>query len=471
MMQKIIVKNFRQITSAEIEIKNILFLIGEQASGKSTLAKLIYFFKSLKEDYFNLIYENTIQNNTLLVTQFINKIQDKFKVYFGYTSELENDFEIVFYYDIYPEEIKKSHSLKLCKQNNSLNVQFENKYFNEIKKKTKELIVEINTFNTSQSKPNENNYIVFERAKARMINGISEKVNDLFNDDYVPMFFPAGRNITVSYPEQFQTLFFGNLYNTPKSNEETAKSADMHLMKAFILHSKFLYDYFKSNNFDLLIKNNRQEVISNKVLSYFKKHTEYILQGKYDNSDGVEKIVYNSELKKAITINSASSGQQEAIRVIQDLFYLLYENQKSFRIIEEPEAHLYPKAQKKLIELLALVINKTQSQVIITTHSPYVLSILNNLLMYSEVVKNRPTKISSIVNHFGTGNLDEKKNERINVLPHEVRAYALSFNDQIYCHSIIDEETGLIGENYLDSITEELNNDFDTLYSLNFSKN
>jgi predicted ATP-dependent endonuclease of OLD family len=46
-MQKLIVHNFRQISHAEIEIKEILFLIGEQASGKSTIAKLIYFFKSL----------------------------------------------------------------------------------------------------------------------------------------------------------------------------------------------------------------------------------------------------------------------------------------------------------------------------------------------------------------------------------------------------------------------------------------
>ena len=54
-MQKIIIKNFRQISYAEIEIKDFLFLIGEQASGKSTIAKLIYFFKSLKQDYFNLL--------------------------------------------------------------------------------------------------------------------------------------------------------------------------------------------------------------------------------------------------------------------------------------------------------------------------------------------------------------------------------------------------------------------------------
>lgn len=47
-MQKIIINNFGAIKYAEIEVKKILVLIGEQASGKSTIAKLIYFFKTIQ---------------------------------------------------------------------------------------------------------------------------------------------------------------------------------------------------------------------------------------------------------------------------------------------------------------------------------------------------------------------------------------------------------------------------------------
>lgn len=467
-MQKIIVKNFRQISSAEVEIKNILFLIGEQASGKSTLAKLIYFFKSLKEDYFNLIYENANKTDNKLETLFIHQIQDKFKVYFGYTTELDDNFEIIFYYYFSSNNSIQNKYLKLSKTN-FLKVEFESEYFGKIIKNTRALAKEINESIGSKVKPDENNYIVIERAKRRLINNLTEKVNKLFYDDFTPMFFPAGRNITVSYPEQFQTLFLGNLYNSSKINEAPANSADMLLMKSFILHSKFLYDYFRSNNFDLMISDKDSNDIPVETFKFFKSHSEYILQGKYDNSDGNEKIVYDDKTNKSISINVASSGQQESIRIIQDLFYLLDRNQKSFRIIEEPEAHLYPKAQKKLIELLSLVVNKTQSQIIITTHSPYVLSILNNLLMYSEVIKNKPNAKNNIEEHFGTSKLSKSSNERINLLSQEVQVYALSPNTEIYCHSILDQETGLIGENYLDTITEELNNDFEVLYSLNFS--
>ena len=55
-MQKISVKQFMAIKEAEVEFDKALVLIGEQASGKSTLSKLIYFFKSLPQDLLFLIW-------------------------------------------------------------------------------------------------------------------------------------------------------------------------------------------------------------------------------------------------------------------------------------------------------------------------------------------------------------------------------------------------------------------------------
>ena len=67
-MQKIIIKNFGAIKEAEIDIPKTLVLIGEQASGKSTIAKLIYFFQTLKEDYLRwLIVQHAEEDFTLIV--------------------------------------------------------------------------------------------------------------------------------------------------------------------------------------------------------------------------------------------------------------------------------------------------------------------------------------------------------------------------------------------------------------------
>ena len=53
-MQKLVIDNFKQISHAEIEVKDFLLLIGPQASGKSTIAKLIFFFKSIQQFYIDL---------------------------------------------------------------------------------------------------------------------------------------------------------------------------------------------------------------------------------------------------------------------------------------------------------------------------------------------------------------------------------------------------------------------------------
>ena len=48
-MQIIEINNFGPVKNARIELHRLTVLIGEQASGKSTIAKLIYFFKSISD--------------------------------------------------------------------------------------------------------------------------------------------------------------------------------------------------------------------------------------------------------------------------------------------------------------------------------------------------------------------------------------------------------------------------------------
>ncbi len=67
-------------------------------------------------------------------------------------------------------------------------------------------------------------------------------------------------------------------------------------------------------------------------------------------------------------------------------------------IIEEPEAHLFPEAQKEISALIALLSNMKQSQITITTHSPYILASINNLILAHKVGKKYPEKVTPKVN-------------------------------------------------------------------------
>lgn len=442
-MQKIIIRNFRQITQAELEIKDFLFLIGEQASGKSTIAKLIYFFKSLKQDYFNLLYDSHKQPLGELKKKLITIIQNKFAVYFGYTSRLDDDFYIQYIFST-----EQGYNLTLYKKK-ALQIQFDADYWTYISNKTKPLQKLLNTRNESRT-----NFILQEKAKNALISKMNVAVNKMFFDERETLFFPAGRNITVSYPEQFQLLFFGELKTALNHGVET-NTIDINLIKEFVSYSKFLADYFNEE------KQNVENTPFRKLVSSI---VSQILHGDYKNENGKERIFYSE--KEFVPLNISSSGQQEVIRIIQDAIYVLNEKQKASRIIEEPETHLFPKAQKLLIELLILVANKTNSQLIITTHSPYVQSTFNNMLYYTKVVKEQPDKKSEIESFFSTDKLKIAAKECMNIDPDKFQAYSLKVGSEVYCRSILDDETQLIGDNAIDEETENINNDFDFLYSM-----
>ena len=56
-MEKLIIHNFLTIRSAEIEVRRFNLFIGPQASGKSVIVKLLYFFKA----EFGNAFEETIR--------------------------------------------------------------------------------------------------------------------------------------------------------------------------------------------------------------------------------------------------------------------------------------------------------------------------------------------------------------------------------------------------------------------------
>ena len=96
-MQKIIIKNFGPVQDAEIEIKKVLVLIGEQASGKSTIAKLIYFFNFLRYNILDKLTDliKDPQSNDFDTEEELRAfIKEEFYKFFGKDLNA-NSFEII----------------------------------------------------------------------------------------------------------------------------------------------------------------------------------------------------------------------------------------------------------------------------------------------------------------------------------------------------------------------------------------
>lgn len=464
-MQKIEIKNFGPIEYAEIELTQLVLLIGEQASGKSTIGKLIYFFKSLKEDFFGCVYEHSNDDDFRL--SLIKRIKSKFHLFFGSINHLP-EFSIKFFYSV------SSDKYILLRKNGidstSLQVTFAQNFYRTI---GNELADIVKAFRQQNKAKTLYEIRAKETEKAKYLTRLVSIISRIFDDKQTSLYIPAGRNITVSYPNQFRFLFFGDLSVqfdklVSSVNQElysTEHSVDTHLMKEFLKEIEGITDRFKNKSFLELLKNNKNtnENFDNKSLNYIYTLITKILKGEYVSDSFGEKIFFDKENNRYIHLHNASSGQQESIRILQDLFLIELDKKNVFRVIEEPEAHLYPVAQKNIIEIIATVSKSTQSQFIITTHSPYILSVFNNLLFANRVIDanksilNKVAEIIPLCSHLSSK---------------EFRAYSLKnkdfsdSNDSETCISIIDKTTGLISQNYLDDVSEDLSEDFDNLYNL-----
>ena len=119
-MKKIAISNFAAIEHLELTLdKNMSVIIGAQASGKSTVAKLIYFCRKVKDYMLDFLTEpnnfTDIHPNEYY-SYFLKYIRKQFMGCFGTTKHMKH-FLIEFYYDWNEQrnqnEISKKMSLTL----------------------------------------------------------------------------------------------------------------------------------------------------------------------------------------------------------------------------------------------------------------------------------------------------------------------------------------------------------------------
>lgn len=124
---------------------------------------------------------------------------------------------------------------------------------------------------------------------------------------------------------------------------------------------------------------------------------------------------------------------------------------KSFHMfIEELEQNLFPKAQFELVKMLVGLLKKMEqkstgytSMVFLTTHSPYVLTALNVMMLASAAYEMSPDKVNDL-------GLEDY------VLPKG--AYSAYCIKDGRFENIVDEEFGFIKGDFLDSVSELVDN-------------
>lgn len=407
------IANFAGIKYLDIDLGNLTLLLGPQAVGKSVALKIIYFFRNLRSYILNFYTakkeDNEKKLSTYLVQEFFN--------FFPPECYIDNcDEKTLIKYSFYHlNELQEWTIRRISPKQFSLksSVSFEriDQSFDDAKKRFE------GQEKSSSITSDEDFDLSSEKKTLRFF--LNESIYSSFPNE-MKVFIPAGRS------------FFANIDN----NIWAALSENVILLDPILTDFGKIYSTFKNfyKSWELssdLIKN--------------------ILNGVYISESGHDYIQQTD--KRKIEIHRASSAQQEllplaiALEVLENASFSFH----SISIyIEEPEAHLFPEAQRqtsyKIAKVLNQLVNRMDVRVFLSTHSPYVMSAFNNLLEAGKIANESQEKENKINEIIPAGTF---------LPPGTVQAYFLGEKST----SIVDDD-GLIDIERLESASINILNDY-----------
>ena len=424
------------IRNFEMDIHKINLLIGEQATGKSTICKAIYFFRLVKEEIVEYLYRLSTVGRGLDRSSFpraLNfRVKDLCIQLFGYSWDLPNDLNAKYSFH---EDVWISIHINEQVVGGRTKKYFDVEYSEALTREVKRLEKEALQFFGQQTDEFSYSYLTAERNKLH--EDIRKNIDKLFEDDCTTYYIPAGRSML--------TLMSGQKTNLDYTALDLVNRKFMQFIEN--IQQKFdrgitrVHDYYPRNERKFDVNQIAKELLEDLKGDYY--HTQYREFLKVDDNN--------------IPINFISSGQQEVLWLLNQLYILLLRDEKAFVVIEEPEAHLYPKLQKKVIDFIIYFSNITGSTVVITTHSPYILTSAN-INCYAG---------SLIASGAGQAHVEHIVGKHKAVIPGELYAGKL-VNDgiQTQVESLVMPDSGELYAELIDEISDSNSEIYTALYDL-----
>ena len=430
-MNKIYIKQFGPVQEADIDIdKKMQVFIGTQASGKSTVCKVVYFCQKIRDYTLDFLMDGN--------QYFSNHKNEYFNLYLKY---LTKQFMGCFGKTTHMQKFRINYIFG----NNQIDITLNQdgyirfKFDNGLKENLNSLINEAAEMFLNELNSNKINAIIDNiTALALLKQQFRERLYKIFENNAEIIYIPAGRSLLATMSEQLHDFSI----------------ADMDLtMQEFINLIRNTKNKFGSKIPDM-VKNYTKTVrgqINNNALDMAYDLIKSIFKADYTSENDGEKIYFDE--RHWVKLMYGSSGQQDVLWILMLAFNIILENKKSFVIIEEPEAHLFPIAQKDVVSLISLMLNSTDSKAIITTHSPYILTSLNILLYSDKVERNSKGKRQAIIN----------KNLRVNYKTFGAYKLESGVNESNSMENLLDEESHMINTDYIDEVSSITNIELDKL--------
>lgn len=406
MNEQLIVKSFGPVRDLEITFKKVTLFIGDQGTGKSCVAKLFSMFKWLEKVLSQKKYK-------LNYFEQYNRFLTKLCPYHRIESFIQPDSYLKFESNLY-DFVYSDGSFRIHDKNEDAGL-FRASHQNEA------------GLSKIMYVPAERSIVSVAENKTKLLKELPDS-SETFSDEFVnaKKFFKSG------YELPFEGLHFE--YD---SLNEVGWISDgeykVRLINASSGIQSSLPMCMVSEYLSKMIADREEVKLSKEEKDKLEKRVAEIMQ-----DDAI------SDSIKDMMIRQLSSANR------YDRF---------INVVEEPELNLFPKSQMQVLRsLVAINASSEQNMLVITTHSPYSLAILNMLVMGAKVYQMTNEDDKSVIE---------------NILPHrfhlderDVAAYRLSLKDENYCVPIINSNTGMITKNDLDSCSDEINKIFNQLYRL-----
>jgi hypothetical protein len=450
-MHQIKIRHFGPIDSCTLPIDNFTILTGPQANGKSTIARSVFFFRTIKDELLKAAkqgdswlvnpenedgridsFELGRMRGKIWVDQFIKTIlKPKFFYVFGPTFAMDRDMSIVYNFtDEYSVKATIVSSWDTGVEKKYLDITIYKELREQMEELTRRIPSEMTTYD---------------------FNLFKKSVNELFDDDTETVFIPAGRSLITVLTDQLNYLFVG-------LNPLQLRTIDF-CTREFINKVLEIRPFFNPANTNSI----RDENLLSDI-NFFRENCRKILGGEYQYIDNEERLYLSSDETQSqlyVKINYTSSGQQEMLWVLNLMYYLLTMEKRVFLIVEEPEAHLYPESQAVVADILGIFAGKESSvknAALITTHSPYILGEMNNLIKCA--LRKNSDKANNVRDKRMW--LDPTQTKAFHIANKE--AISAQYEDNTIKSEIIDDASHLINnaaDELIDLMFEEQEDDLD----------
>lgn len=395
MKEKLIIQNFGPIKSVDLDLGKMTVLIGEQATGKSTIAKVLAVCR-----YFSYIFNTDFRNNNN--NSFVEGLEIwGLKEFINTNSFINykcNDYEIVAKYE-----------------------------GNDFENSNEKVVLNYDMFILKLKNESDNFKLLVEFTETHLspLFGNEEDIENI--DDLWKM--PTG-----FYQNQVSKVMNNPFYLPTERGLQSIFSLGKNSIQNI---SDSLFNQFARLD---------------QIARVFKNETSIEpLNISYKNVDGKGFIKKDND-NNFHSLYNAASGYQSTIPVVLLIkYYAEFKKKKKTFIIEEPEISLFPAAQKKLMTFFTKNINENGHKFIIETHSPYFLSAINDLLIAYKKGQKNQAEVEKIV----------KKESWLN--PNDLSVYQLKDGKSF---DIFDKKTGLISDNIIDEVSDEMNDVFDELLNI-----